>query len=630
MRAVTRDSMNCSGGWGLKSDEAICATGAVLSRMSKREQSSYEFGPFRLDAPERRLLRDGKAVPLAPKVFDTLLALIENSGRLVGKEDLISRLWPDTFVEEATLARNISDLRKALGDSSVEARYIETVPKRGYRFAADVKELTDTTFIMERRTRSRVVVEEEVEAGSGVRSIAVLPFKSLSADDSDDYLGLGIADALITRLSNIRRMMVRPTSAVFRYAGLRQAPEVTGRELNVAAVLDGSIQRWNDRIRITVQLVSSNDGVAMWAEKFDERLTDIFAVEDSISEQVAAALTLKLSGEEKRLLRRHYTEDTQAYQAYLRGRYLWNRRTSESLTRGVEYFKQAIDLDPGYASAYAGLSDSYTLLVVREAISPHEGFAKAKAAASMALKIDEKFAEAHASLGHAMLHNWEWVEGERELKRAIELNPGYASAHHWYSEHLSAMGRCDESIRELKLAGELDPLSLVISADLGRAFYYAREYDQVIKQEARTLEMDSTFWLSHINLGRSYTQVGLHAEAIDELQKALELSAGNTEVLSFLGFAYTAAGRRDEAIKVLFELDQESRSRHVPPYHLAVVHAGLGDNDRAFEWLEHSFEKHAVDLFTLKVEPMFDGLRSDNRFEDLLFRVGLSGPELGG
>jgi tetratricopeptide (TPR) repeat protein len=223
-----------------------------------------------------------------------------------------------------------------------------------------------------------------------------------------------------------------------------------------------------------------------------------------------------------------------------------------------------------------------------------------------------------------MLHNWEWDDAERELKRAIELNPGYPSAHHWYSEHLTAIGRRDESIAELKLAGELDPLSLVISADLGRAFYYARDYDQVMIQEVRTLEMDSNFWLSHINLGRAYTQKGMHAEAINKLQMARELSVGNTEVLSFLGFAFAAAGKRDEALKTLRDLDEQSNRGHVPPYHLAIVHAGLGDKDQAFEWLERAFEKRAVDLFTLKVEPMFDSLRSDPRFEDLLRRVGLA------
>ena len=593
--------------------------------MSKQSDVSFEFGAYRLDIAERRLLRDGRPVALAPKVFDTLVALVASSGRLLPKDELMRTLWPDTFVGEVTLARNISDLRKALGDSAGGASYIETVPKIGYRFIARVAHVgsQDPTLIVQRRIRSRVVVEEQIGECRSIGSIAVLPFKPLTAVDVDEYLDLGLADALITRLTKIRRISVRPTSAIARYAGSKPDPVAVGREIGVESVLDGNIQRAGDRIRVTVQLVDVDDGSVLWAEKFDERFTEIFAVEDSISEQVARALVLELTADERKLLRKRYTDNTDAYRPYLKGRYHWNKRSTESLNKGVEYFKQAIDLDPSFASAYAGLSDSYTLLVVREASMPDVGFAKAKAAAVMALQIDEEFAEAHASLGHAMLHNWEWSEAELELKKAIELNPGYPSAHHWYSEHLTAMGRFDESIAELKLAAGLDPLSLIISADLGRAFYYAREYDQVKKQEAKTLEMDSNFWLSHINLGRSYTQKGVHSNSISELQKACELSVGNTEALSFLGFAYAAAGQRGNALETLRELDEQSKRSYVPPYHLAIVHAGLGDKRQAFEWLERAFEKHAVDLFTLKVEPMFDSLRSDPRFEYLLRRVGL-------
>lgn len=592
--------------------------------MSKQADVSFEFGAFRLEIAERRLLRDGSPVPLAPKVFDTLVALVESSGRLLQKDELMRTLWPDTFVEDVTLARNISDLRKVLREGSSRAEYIETVPKVGYRFIASVTQCggRDSTLIVQRRTKSRVVVEEQIGEGHSLRSIAVLPFKQLGARDMDDYLGLGLADALITRLTKISRISVRPTSAITRYSGSKADALVVGRELGVASVLEGNIQRANDQIRVSVQLVDVDDGSVLWAEKFDERFTEIFAVEDSISEQVARALVLDLTADERKLLRKRYTDNTDAYQLYLKGRYHWNKRTTESLKKGVEYFRQAIDLDPSFASAYAGLSDSYTLLVVREAISPDEGFAKAKATASMALEIDEEFAEAHASLGHAMLHNWEWDAAEIELKKAIELNPGYPSAHHWYSEHLTAMGRCDESIAELKLAGGLDPLSLIISADLGRAFYYAREYDHVMKQEAKTLEMDSNFWLSHINMGRSYTQKGMHSEAISELQKALDISEG-TEALSFLGFAYAAAGKRENALEALCELEEQSQRSYVPPYHLAIIHAGLGEMDQAFEWLERSFEKHSVDLFTLRVEPMFDALRDDGRYQDLLRRVGL-------
>ncbi|MBA3767808.1 MAG: tetratricopeptide repeat protein, partial [Acidobacteria bacterium] len=437
----------------------------------------------------------------------------------------------------------------------------------------------------------------------------------------------GITESIINTLSQFPKLRVVARSTVFRYKDQQIDPQEAGRLFDVQAVLTGRVRQIADRLIISTELIDIATDSQLWGEHYNRNLSDIFEVQEEIAREIAEKLRLKLNRKEKARLGKRHTHKVEAYQAYLKGRYHWNKRTTDSLKKGVEYFKQAIDRDPAYASAYAGLSDSYTLLIVREAASPEEGFAKAKAAASMALKIDEEFAEAHASLGHAMLHNWEWGDGEKELKRAIELNPGYASAHHWYSEHLTAMGRCDESITELKLAGGLDPLSLVISADLGRAFYYAREYDQVMKQESITLEMDPNFWLSHINLGKSYTQLGIHADAISELKKAVEFSLGNTEALSFLGFAYAAAGQGEDALRTLHELDERSKRGYVPPYHLAIVHAGLGQKDQAFGWLEQAFEKHAVDLFTLKVEPMFDSLRSDERFEDLLRRVGLASPE---
>jgi TolB-like protein/Flp pilus assembly protein TadD len=558
-------------------------------------------------------------------VFETLLMLVENPGRLLSKDELMSALWPDTFVGEGALARNISDLRKALEDFSGDSKLIETVPKIGYRFVAAVRSTeTATAEPILGNQKYTVVVNSKPRTEANARqSIAVLPFRLLVGGESGDYLGLGVADALITRLSKVHRIGVRPTSAIARYVGSRLDPVVAGRELGVESVLDGNIQRDEDRIRVTIQLISVDDGASLWAEKFDEQFTDIFSVEDSISEQVATALVRELTADERRLLRKRYTDDTEAYQLYLKGRFYWNKRTIESLNKGVEYFKEAIDLDPLFASAHTGLSDSYTLLVVREALPPERGFALAKAAAAAALKNDEEFAEAHASLGHAMLHNWEWRDAERELKRAIELNPGYPSAHHWYSEHLTAMGRCDESIAELKQAAALDPLSLVISADLGRAYYYARRYDQVIRHEARTLEMDEEFWLSHINLGRSYSRKGLHGDAINELKRACELSVGNTEATSFLGFAYAAAGERDRASEIVSNLTERAKTDYVPPYHFAILWAGLGQIDRAFEWLERCFDSHAVDLFTLKVEPMFDVLRGDARFGQLIARVGL-------
>lgn len=460
-----------------------------------------------------------------------------------------------------------------------------------------------------------------------IRSLAILPLANTVDEPELDYFSDGITESIINTLSQLPKLRVVARSTVFRYKHQQIDPLEVGRLLDVQAVLTGRVRQIADRLIISTELIDVANDSQLWGEHYNRNLSDIFAVQEEIAREIAEKLQLKLNRKDKARLGKRHTHKVEAYQAYLKGRYHWNKRTAESLNKGVEYFKQAIDHDPAYASAYAGLSDSYTLLVVREAMSPAEGFAKAKAAASRALEIDEEFAEAHASLGHAMLHNWEWGEGEKELKKAIHLNPGYASAHHWYSEHLTAVGRCDESIAELKLAAGLDPLSLVISADLGRAFYYAREYDQVMKQEASTLEMDPNFWLSHINLGRAYIQTGNHAEAISELKEAGELSVGNSEALSFLGFAYAAAGKEDDARRILHQLAEQSKRSYVPPYHVAIVHAGLRENDRAFERLEQAFEKHAVDLFTLKVEPMFDGLRSDRRFGELVRRVGLASSE---
>ena len=458
---------------------------------------------------------------------------------------------------------------------------------------------------------------------STIESIAILPLANLSRDATMEYLSDGIAENIINRLAQLPGLRVMAWGTVVNYKGKEFTPHELGRDLGVRAVMMGRVLEVGERLAVKIELIDVADGSQLWGGEYNRARSEIFAVQEDIALEISEKLRLKLTGAEKQRLSERHTENIEAYHAYLKGRYYWNKRSTDWLKRGVEQFQQAISLDPGYASAYAGLSDSYTLLVVREAISPQEGFAKAKAAASMALRIDDTFGAAHASLGHAMLHNWEWQPAAAELRRAIRINPGYPSARHWYSEFLTATGQCEESINELRLAGELDPLSLIISADLGRALYYGRLYDQVIEQENRTLEMDADFWLSYINRGRSYMQKGMFVEAMSDLLKACELSAGNTEAQSFLAFTYAATGQKDKAREILRELDERSVNGYVPPFHLAIVHAGLGETDLAFECLERAFNKHAVDLFTLKVEPMLDGLRADARFSDLVRRVGL-------
>jgi TolB-like protein/Flp pilus assembly protein TadD len=593
--------------------------------MTRFAKPAYEFGSFCLEVAERRLLRDGEPVALAPKVFDTLLALIEQSGHLVEKEELISRLWPDTFVEEATLARNISDLRKALGETAGQ-RYIETVPKRGYRFIAKVRQLPATDILVHRRTRSRLVVSEEVESPRPVTSLAVLPFKLLSTDEGEEYLGLGMADALITRLSNICRLIVRPTSSIFRYEGSKQDLVAAGRELKVESVLDGSIQRSKDRIRVTVQLVNVERAASLWADKFDDRFSDIFAVEDSISERVVNALTVKLTEYEKKRLTTRHTLSTEAYQFYLKGRYYWNKRTEEALKKGIDCFERAIEVDPNYAPAFGGLADCYTKLgdVGITALPPQEAFAKARVAVLRALEIDDSLGEAHASLAHLHMHRYEWLEAEEEFKRAVELNPSYPTAHHWYAYCLALTGRPDQALAEISLAAELDLLSLIITTDLGEILYFARRYDEAIGQIEKVLEMDPHYFAAHVSRARVLEQKGMYTEAIEEFQKALAISGGSSDTLASLAHTYALSGKRAEALKVVKELGELSSRKYVSPYHVAIIHAALGDRDNAFALLNQAYEEQAEWMIYLGVDPRLDPLRGDPGFSELLRRAGLA------
>lgn len=456
---------------------------------SETAQPCYEFGPFRLDATERLLLRDGEPILLPPKAFDTLLVLVANCGRILKKDDLMKAVWPETLVEENNLSQYVSALRKALGDDPNGHRYIETVPRLGFRFVARVIEAGEA-----RAGGFARAPESARGEGAPVRSIAVLPFKYLGGAGGDEYLGLGIADAIITRLSNLRQIVVRPTSSVRKYAGTAQDPLVAGRELRVEAVLEGNIQRAGNRIRATVQLISVRHEAPLWAEKFDVEFRDIFTVEDATSEQVARALILKLTREERELLAKRYTADSEAYQLYLKGRYNWNKRSQGGLRTASSYFQQAIDKDPSYALAYAGLADCHNLHSYYGELPPRESFPKAKAASIKALEIDDGLAEAHTSLAFVRAwYDWDWPAAESEFQRALELNPNYATAHHWYALFLTAMERAGEALEEIQLAHEIDPLSLPINRDVGLVYHRARQCDRAIEQYLETIELDPRF-----------------------------------------------------------------------------------------------------------------------------------------
>lgn len=602
---------------------------------TKPQQNCYSFGPFLLDTRERVLLRDGEIVPLTAKVFETLVVLVENNGHALEKEELIKTLWPDTFVEEGNLTQNVSRLRKVLGED-----YIETLPRRGYRFTADVSEIEPEsmdTIVRRKRTRARITITEELDAedeaeapsalpetSTAMKSIAVLPFMTLGIGPESEYLGLGLADALITQLGNTRQMAVRPTSAVRQYVDARQDSAQIGRDLRVGAVLEGSLQMAGERLRITVQLVGVREEAPLWAEKFNIAFTDIFEVQDAIAEQVSKALMLKLNEQERERLMRRYTENTEAYKAYLKGRYFWNRRNLEGFQKAIEYFKSAIEQDPTYALAYAGLADAYNSLPIWGEVTSRDSCPRAKATARLALESDPTLAEAHASLGYAIMHHdWDFAEAERSYRRALELNPNYATARQWYAKLLVALERTDEAIAEMKLAQELDPLSLMVNTAVGGPYLYSGQYDLAIKQFRKVLELDPDFVPAIYSIGVCYTWKQMHEEAIAAHRRVLELSGEHSFALAGLAATYAVAGRRAEAESTLERLLEISRQRHVITYGLAAIYASLGDKDKAFEWLEISYEERDGHLVDLKIEPFFAPLRDDPRYTDLMRRVGL-------
>jgi len=636
----------------------------------------YEFGPFQLDPPERLLLCDGHPVPMTPKAFDLLVFLVERGGHLVEKDELLKAVWQGSIVEEGNLSVTVSFLRKALNDDRGLHRYIETVSKRGYRFVADVRQVGEPESVLHRQppeesqgTLEERRVQEQVAAvvakpssvaprgifrwsvltaalvlgafsilvwvvihrrgGAGqvqeqeaIHSLAVLPFQTLGAERGDEYLGLGMADALITRLGNTGKIIVRPTNAIQRYAGKDLSPQAAGREQGVDAVLDGRIQREADRVRLTVQLIRVRDGVQLWGETFDKEFTDIFALEDALSERVAQSIRLKLTGEETRRFNKRSTERPDAYEAYVKGRYFWNKRTDKGMKKGLEYFRQAITLDPTFAEAYVGVADSYATLGLYAVLPPKEAFPAAKEAAKRALEMDDGLAEAHATLGFInFYYDWSGVDAGNEFRRALADNPNYAMAHSWYGESLAAMGRYPEAIAEAQRALEDDPLSLIIGSNAGWTLSLAGKGDQAIEILKKAIEIDPTFPRTHFRLGRAYEQKKSYDLAISELEQAVSLSGGDTCYKGSLGHVYAISGKSDRAREVLQDLQGRSEQQYVPAFAIALVYAGLGDNDQAFNWLQRAYDDRSTAMVFLKLDPELGSLHSDPRFEQLSQRI---------
>jgi serine/threonine-protein kinase len=457
-----------------------------------------------------------------------------------------------------------------------------------------------------------------------VKTIAVLPFKPIVQNDEDQALELGMADTLIAKLSNNREIVVRPISAVRNYGALEQDPQAAGRELKVESVLDGYIQRRGDHIRVTARLLSVGDGRQLWAGQFDEKMTDIFAVQDAISERVAAALAVPLTSEARAGLMRRYTENVEAYQLYLRGRYFLSQRLPEALQKAIESFRQAISLDANYALAYAGLSSAYAFLSSAEfgGMSPRETMPKAKAAALKAVAIDDLLAEAHISVGRAAVFERDWQTVEREFKRGLELEPNYSDGRQLYALFLLRMGRLDEALAEARRAWEIEPSSANKIVIVGWIHYFRREYDQAIEQYGQTLEMDSNNQPARFRLGLAYLQKGMLDQAIAELQMTVSLSGRNSRHLAFLGYAFALSGKRGKAQELLTELQMRAKQTYVCSYDIAIIQLGLGDKDRALDALEQTDPERDDWLLQLKVEPVMDNLRSDPRFQELVRRVG--------
>jgi TolB-like protein len=458
--------------------------------------------------------------------------------------------------------------------------------------------------------------------------LAVLPFEDISRQKDEEYFSDGLTEEMITQLGrmNPEWLGVIARTSAMHYKDCDRTVQQIGCELGVSYVLEGSVRRVGRRVRVTAQLIQVADQTHLWAESYDCELGNILALQNDVACAIADEIRIKLRPQERARLGKVRPVNPEAYEAYLKGRYFWNKRTKEALEKSVPCFERAIEKDPDYASAYAGLADSYCLLAntAYGALPPKEAFSKARVATLKALEIDKTLAEAHASLAQLDLYEFDWLAAERELRRSIELNPGFAVAHHWYALYLSAKGRFKEALAEANRAYGLDPLSVIINRDLGLIYYYARQPDRAIEQYRKTLELDPNFALAHQALGRAYLEMGMHTKGVEEIQLAVRLSGESVGMLAALAHAYGLAGKTEKARGILGDLTERSRRSYVPPTSIAVIYAGLGEKENALEWLEKAWGEQDVGLHTLKVHPIFNGLCTDPRFQDLLRRMNLA------
>lgn len=628
------------------------------------------FGVFELDLRAGELRKHGLRIRLQEQPFQVLVMLLEHPGEVVTREELQKKLWPaDTFVDfDHGLNKAINKLRDAVGDSAESPRFVETIARRGYRFLAEVKvadavpvrspdgttqaplpaeapdrpDLAGTlatakhllpafvwkisVFVMLLLVTSLVTwkLHSGNRPSAVIRSLAVLPFESLSSDASQDYFADGMTDELISDLGQISALRVISRTSVMGYKRARKPLPQIARELNVDAVVEGAVLRSGNQVRITAQLIEASADKHLWSQSYEGELRDTLALQSKVAQAIADQIRISLNPQEQAALKNVKVVNPEAYVAYLKGRYFWNKRTADSLKVALAYFNQAVEEDPKYAQAYSGLADTYALLGDWQyaVMTPKEALPKAKAAAIKALELNGALGEAHNSLAFCLdAFDWDLDSAGKEFQRAIELNPGYATAHHWYAWHLALLHRYDEAIAEMRKAENLDPLSLVINADLAELLALAHSYDDSIQQSRKTIEMDPNFGLAHNHLGQAYLQKHMNDEAIAELQKAVQLSGGSPTCMANLARAYVASGKRSEAVQLLNDLKKRSNPGSSHGSEIAVIYAALGDTDQAMNWLEKGFEERFNPGVLLR--PGFDPLRLDPRFEDLVRRVGL-------
>lgn len=648
--------------------------------MSKRSQHLYEFGPYRLDTAEGLLLRDGEPVPLTPKAFETLVALVERSGHLVEKDELMKAVWSDAFVEESNLTSNVYALRKMLGQGEKGRSYIETVPKRGYRFTAPVRALTPETLVVEKRTLTRVVTEETVADDSSqkpligmgealvidragiqtvsskwrwlliallslslvigaifayravtanrsltaaprpqIESIAVLPFKNESGNPDVEYLSDGVTELLINSLAQLPQLKVTARNSVFQFKGKEENVRQIASDLAVQGILIGRVAQHGDDLIVSVELLDARDNAQIWGERYSRKTADLQALQEEVAQTIAQKLISRLGQPQQPDFTTHQMQNPQAYQSYLNGLFCLRKGGFNNVKNALDYFNQAVALDSSFALAWVGIADAHLYLAGNSLLDPKEARSKAKPALQKALALDENLAEAHVTLAIIKEQEWDWAGAEREYKRALELNPNSVRARTWYANYLSSMERHAEAIAEVKRAQEIDPLDVGLKAREAWALSVAGQHDESIEKFQQVLKIEPTFQ-RHGQLAFAYENKGMYAEAAEQFRKAISLQGETTSGLCYLGYDLAMSGQKKEAQAILARL--RSTREYISPEEFAGFYAGLGDKEAALVLLQKAYADHDMQLQVMKIDGRLQSLHSDLRFQDLIRRMG--------